>query len=123
VVSRSHNAPVGTMRVRSAWPTGRRRRAAGRESACISSSEPPGVGRVTGGEVELERIPPGAPVTTVGPPIRETLSMLVGMLAVMPNERPAETGTADRFGLRFTSIDEFLRSALTPQAATGSASA
>lgn len=69
------------------------------------------IGATIGAPVEVQRIPVGATVDTVPDEIAPTLTGLLTMLAMMPPDERTTPETAERYGLRLTGIDAWLRGA------------
>ena len=69
------------------------------------------IGATIGTPVEVQRIPVGATVDTVPDEIAPTLTGLLTMLAMMPPDERTTPETAERYGLRLTGIDAWVRGA------------
>jgi uncharacterized protein YbjT (DUF2867 family) len=69
------------------------------------------IGETIGAPLEVQRIPIGATVDTVPDEIAPTLTGLLTMLATMPADERTTPETAERYGLRLTGIDAWVRGA------------
>jgi len=75
------------------------------------------VARLLGAPLSLRRLPLGAEVTTVAPELAPVITRLATIHAMMPAYDAVDTAVADRYGVRLTGVDDYLRRAFAPQPA------
>lgn len=75
------------------------------------------VARMSGAPLEVRSLPVGGQVTTVPAPLDALVTQLLTIHAIAPAYTKVDRGVADSYGVRLTSIDEFLSGMLSGHAA------